>query len=92
MSIANHPKPGEHLDYSKMPIYTLFARLGKRVLRPGGMELTSRMLNDLAIGSSDEVVEFAAGVGAPARLMLARGSARDTAIAGGACAGGVALR
>lgn len=80
MSIANHPKPGEHLDYSKMPIYTLFARLGKQVLRPGGMELTRRMLNDLDIGSSDEVVEFAPGVGATARLTLARNPARYTAI------------
>ena len=31
---------GEHLDATRMPGHRLLARLGKRVLRPGGLELT----------------------------------------------------
>jgi Methylase involved in ubiquinone/menaquinone biosynthesis len=55
-----------------MPGHWLLARLGKRVLRPGGMELTRWMLNALRIGPEDHVVELAAGLGATAPLVLAR--------------------
>ena len=41
----------------------LLARLGKRTLRPGGMELTQQMLELLGVQRSDEVVEFAPGLG-----------------------------
>ena len=34
------PPPGEGLKTEKMPGHWVLARLGKRVLRPGGMELT----------------------------------------------------
>jgi len=65
---GTHPKtpPTE-----KMPGHMLLARLGKKVLRPGGLELTERMLAALAIGPDDDVVEFAPGRGATARLALA---------------------
>jgi hypothetical protein len=43
----------------KMPGHWLLASAGKRVLRPGGLALTRRMLQALAIGSQDRVVEFA---------------------------------
>jgi hypothetical protein len=56
----------------KMPGHWLLARMGKRVLRPGGLELTHRLLAQLAIGSNDEVVEFAPGLGVTARLTLTR--------------------
>ena len=55
------PRPGEGLKTEKMPGHWVLARLGKRVLRPGGMELTRRMLKHLAIKPSDEVIEFAPG-------------------------------
>lgn len=55
----------------KMPGHRMPARMGKRVLRPGGMELTRRMLAALDIGPSDEVVEFAPGLSVTARLTLA---------------------
>ena len=45
---------GEELDTTKMPGHWLLARLGKRVLRPGGRELTRQMLNGLSIKSSDD--------------------------------------
>jgi hypothetical protein len=63
-------RPGEGLKTEKMPGHWVLARLGKRVLRPGGMELTRRMLERLAIKPSDEVIEFAPGMGTTARLTL----------------------
>lgn len=80
--------PGERLRAGRMPGHWLLARLGKRVLRPGGIELTREMLNGLGIGPSDQVVEFAPGLGSTARLALERdphsyvGVERDEAAAG----------
>ena len=71
---------GEELDTTKMPGHWLLARLGKRVLRPGGRELTRRMLNGLSIKSSDDVVEFAPGLGFTAQLTLNRKPASYTAV------------
>jgi SAM-dependent methyltransferase len=64
--------PGGQLDVARMPGHWLLARLGKRVLRPGGLELTQRMLKALDIGPGDAVVELAPGLGMTARLVLAR--------------------
>jgi len=36
-------------DLCKMQGHWLLARMGKRVLRPGGLELTSQMLNLLDV-------------------------------------------
>ncbi|MCA9241273.1 MAG: methyltransferase domain-containing protein [Planctomycetales bacterium] len=44
--------------------------MGKRVLRPGGLELTRRLLAELAITAKDDVVEFAPGLGVTARMTL----------------------
>lgn len=74
------PMPGEGLNTTKMPGHWLLARLGKRVLRPGGLELTHRMLRTLNIRHSDDVVEFAPGMGITARLTLERNPASYTAI------------
>lgn len=67
---ADSVRPGEGLRTDKMPGHWVLARLGKRVLRPGGMQLTRRMLEALRIQPSDDVVEFAPGMGATARLTL----------------------
>jgi ubiquinone/menaquinone biosynthesis C-methylase UbiE len=77
---ADSAPPGEGLKTDKMPGHWVLARLGKRVLRPGGMELTRRMLEALAIKRTDEVVEFAPGMGATARLAIALGPASYTAV------------
>lgn len=77
---ANTARPGEGLKTDKMPGHWVLARLGKRVLRPGGMELTRRMLEALAIKRTDEVVEFAPGMGVTARLTLELGPASYTAV------------
>lgn len=68
--------PGSDLDVGKMPGHWLLARLGKRVLRPGGLRLTRALLDGLAIGAQDEVVEFAPGLGVTARMILERGPRR----------------
>lgn len=72
--------PGEGLDATKMPGHWLLARAGKRVLRPGGRDLTHRMLDALAIGPKDAVVELAPGLGMTARETLARGPASYIAV------------
>lgn len=64
----------------KMPGHWLLARLGKRVLRPGGLELTRVMLEQLDIQPRDAVVEFAPGLGVTARLTLSRQPASYTAL------------
>ena len=64
--------PGDALSVAKMPGHWLLARLGKRVLRPGGLSMTQALLTELAVGSDDDVVEFAPGLGVTARLILER--------------------
>lgn len=54
--------------------------MGKRVLRPGGLELTKHLLDELDIGPNDNVVELAPGLGVTARLTLVRNPASYTAI------------
>ncbi|TAM67189.1 class I SAM-dependent methyltransferase [Mycobacterium sp.] len=54
-----------------LPGHWLFARLGKRVLRPGGLGLTERMLADAKLPGA-EVVELAPGMGRTAREILGR--------------------
>ena len=70
----------EELNTTKMPGHWLLARLGKRVLRPGGRELTHQMLNGLCIKSSDDVVEFAPGLGFTTQLTLKQRPASYTAV------------
>ena len=57
----------------------VLARAGKRVLRPGGLKLTNRML-DAAGLSGKKVLEFAPGLGRTATLMLERGIASYTGV------------
>lgn len=71
---------GEGQQPEKMQGHWVLARVGKRVLRPGGIELTERMLDALAINPGDRVVEFAPGVGRTARMVLKRHPASYTAV------------
>lgn len=48
----------------------LLSKLGKRVLRPGGKELTLKMLHTLKINRHDDVIEFAPGIGFTASKIL----------------------
>ena len=72
--------PGGDLDLAKMPGHWLLARMGKRVLRPGGLELTQHMLDALDIGPRDKVVELAPGLGTTARIALEKAPASYVAI------------
>ena len=72
--------PGADLKPEKMPGHWLLAQLGKKVLRPGGIELTRAMLGALQIGKDDDVVEFAPGLGLTARMALAQQPASYTGV------------
>jgi SAM-dependent methyltransferase len=60
------------LNVDKMPAHWLMARLGKRVLRPGGREATEWLLQQCQLNEQDDVVEFAPGLGVTARRILRR--------------------
>lgn len=66
---------GADLPVDKMPAHWLMARLGKRVLRPGGIETTRWLLEHAGIAATDDVVELAPGLGRTAQEILARGPA-----------------
>lgn len=59
-------------DFEKAPGHWVLARMGKRVLRPGGRELTEKLVDMLRITPEDDVVEFAPGLGFTANLVLQR--------------------
>lgn len=77
---ASSAVPGAGLDPARMPGHLLLAQLGKRVLRPGGIDLTRRLLGAARIGGDDRVVELGPGVGATARLVLAGRPASYTGV------------
>ena len=58
----------------------LLAKMGKRVLRPGGIDLTRRLLGGLQISSADRVVELGPGIGRTAQLVLDGGYATYTGV------------
>ncbi|MET3037213.1 methyltransferase domain-containing protein [Chryseobacterium sp. NRRL B-14859] len=59
----------------KMSAHWLLAKIGKKVLRPGGLALTREMLAMLNITPDDRVVEFAPGLGFTAKLTLEKNPA-----------------
>lgn len=77
---ATSTKERRQPTIGKMPGHWVLARMGKRVLRPGGLELTHRLLAELSISSTDDVVEFAPGLGVTARLALAQRPKSYTAV------------
>lgn len=77
---SSNVPPGEGHDIAKMPGHWVLARLGKRVLRPGGMGLTHWLIDTLDIGGEDDVVEFAPGMGRTAQLVLDGEPANYTAV------------
>lgn len=71
--------PATDRSTEKVAGHWLLARLGKRVLRPGGAELTGWLVAAAGIGGS-RVVEFAPGLGRTAELLLERGPATYTGV------------
>lgn len=60
------------IDIDKAPGHWLLAQMGKKVLRPGGRELTEQLVENLAINPDSNVVELAPGLGFTASLVLKR--------------------
>lgn len=50
----------------------LLAKMGKKVLRPGGKELTLGLMGELKVSPQDDIVEFAPGLGFTAGIALAK--------------------
>lgn len=75
MTVVDHQPETEQLAG-----FALLARLGKRVLRPGGAELTGKLLDELAIGHHDDVLEIASGRGGTATMILSHDPASYVAI------------
>ncbi len=69
---ADRPAGAPAGDFERMPGHWVLARIGKRVLRPGGRAMTRTMLEKLEFGSDDDVVELAPGLGATAKRALDR--------------------
>ncbi|MFG2250136.1 class I SAM-dependent methyltransferase [Spirillospora sp. NPDC048823] len=63
--------PASGRSNDKVQGHWLLARLGKRVLRPGGIALTRRMLDHAEIGGCD-IVELAPGLGRTAQEIIGR--------------------
>lgn len=66
------PRLGEGLSLRRMPAHWMLGRLGKRVMRPGGFGPSQRMIEGLAIDTTDDVVEMWPGLGRTAALALDR--------------------
>lgn len=71
MAGNEQPLPLSHRDDEHVQGHWLLARLGKRVLRPGGVELTRTLLARAGINGAD-VVELAPGLGRTAAEIIAR--------------------
>lgn len=57
-------------NFEKSQGHWILAKMGKRVLRPGGKELTLKMIQALNINSNDVVAEFAPGLGFTTTITL----------------------
>lgn len=58
-------------EEKRMQGHWLLAKMGKRVLRPGGVELSRAMLGRARPAEGDRIVEFGPGLGHTARMLLA---------------------
>lgn len=67
-------------EEQRMQGHWLLAKMGKKVLRPGGWELTETLVDKLHIGTEDQLVEFGPGVGKTADLMLRKHPASYTGV------------
>jgi len=59
-----------HKTIDNKQIFWILAKMGKKVLRPGGKELTIKLINNLNINPNDDIVEFAPGLGFTASIAL----------------------
>ena len=73
MTSANEPVKGARSgpEEKRLQGHWLLAKMGKRVLRPGGIELTRRLIAHANPSAQDRIVEFGPGVGKTAEILLA---------------------
>mgnify|MGYP001572394763 CR=1 FL=1 len=62
------------------PGHWILARAGKKVLRPGGRQLTAKLIDALQISAQDHVIEIAPGLGFTAAMALSHRPATYTGI------------
>lgn len=58
------------VDFTKLKAHEVLSTVGKKVLRPGGKELTQKLIAALEINEQDDVVEIAPGMGYTARMCI----------------------
>ncbi|MEO7123280.1 MAG: methyltransferase domain-containing protein [Lacisediminihabitans sp.] len=78
------PLLGEGVPLARMPAHWMLARLGKKVMRPGGLTPSLHMLDALKITSDDDVVDMWPGLGVTTERTLAAHPRSYTAIERGA--------
>ncbi|MFB6093694.1 MAG: class I SAM-dependent methyltransferase [Halanaeroarchaeum sp.] len=67
-------------SFEEQPTHKVFSEMGKRVLRPGGRDVTLELVDALDISSDDDVVEFAPGMGQTAEYVLEQDPNSYTAV------------
>lgn len=77
--MTTSPLPQHDRDSESVAGHWLLARVGKKVLRPGGKELSEWMVSATDIAGK-RVVEFAPGLGLTATLLLESGPASYTGV------------
>ena len=76
---ASPPLPQHQRETGSVAGHWLLARVGKKVLRPGGRELSEWLVAATPI-TGKRVVEFAPGLGLTARLLLGRSPSSYTGV------------
>jgi hypothetical protein len=71
---------GEGVPLARMPAHWMLARLGKKIMRPGGLTPSLHMLDALQIGPADDVVDMWPGLGVTTQRTLAAHPRSYTAI------------
>lgn len=78
------PRLGEGVPLARMPAHWMLARLGKKVMRPGGLTPSLHLLDALQIGADDDVVDLWPGLGITTERTLAAHPRSYTAVERGA--------
>jgi hypothetical protein len=81
---ATAPRLGEGVPLARMPAHWMLGRLGKKVMRPGGLTPSLHMLDALKIGPHDDVVDMWPGLGVTTQRTLAAHPHSYTAVERGA--------
>jgi hypothetical protein len=77
---VTHKSDASTLKPAHAPGHWVLARLGKKVLRPGGLGATRMLLKQMNITRRDDVVEFAPGMGLTAEMILQSSPASYTGV------------